>query len=90
MSIEDRISKARKEISAKKKDQHILKAEWKTLTTPERIQRLTIKYLSMKQIEPNQLKEYDALIFHNNKNKKGTKRLSYLISQFLSNSNGDE
>ncbi len=92
MAIEDRISRAKKELAIEKKNQHILKAEWKTLTSPERIQRLTMKYLSMKQVEPKQLKEFDAAIFYDNSIKKArnTKRLSKIISEVLAQSGEDE
>ena len=92
MKIEDRISKAKREITIEKKSNHILKAEWKTLTTPERIQRLATKYLTMRPIELNQLKEYDSSFFfdHLKKKERGTKKLSKLISQILSDSDGEE
>ncbi len=91
MSIEDRIHYAKKALETEKKNQHILRAEWKALTTPDRIQKLTLKYLPMKQIEPKQLKEYDSSLFHNNsKNIQHKKRLSKLISEILSHEDEDD
>ncbi len=92
MSIEDRIHYAKKALEIEKKNQHILRAEWKALTTPDRIQKLTLKYLPMKQIEPKQLKEYDSSLFHNNnsKNIQHKKRLSKLISEILSHEDEDD
>ena len=81
MDIEDRIYKANKELKIEKSNNHILRAEWKALTTPERIQRLTLKHLKMQQISPSQLKEYDPSIFHNNSKKQNVKKLSKIISE---------
>ncbi|MDR2067991.1 MAG: cell division protein FtsL [Holosporaceae bacterium] len=83
--IENRIKQAKKEIAVERRNQHILKAEWKTMTSPERIQRLAIKHLKMRQIEPKQLCEFDASIFHSEKSKyKETKRLSKLVDEIFS------
>lgn len=93
MDIEDRIRIAKKELEIEKKNKHILKAEWKALTTPERIQGLAIKHLDMCQIEPKQLREYDPVLFHSNKKKqakKSMKKLSKLISEMLAKSNEDD
>jgi hypothetical protein len=85
ISIEDRIRWAKKEIIDEKKTHNILKAEWKTFTSPERIQRLTVKHLNMRQIEPSQLREFNPLIFHGEKSKyKKTKKLLKLIDKILS------
>ncbi|MDR1982276.1 MAG: hypothetical protein LBQ08_00550 [Holosporaceae bacterium] len=90
VSIEDRIRSAKKEIAVEKKNHHILKAEWKALTSPERIQQLTVKYLNMRQIEPTQLREFDPSIFHSEKKKyKETKKLSKLIDEILSSKGVD-
>lgn len=87
MDIEDRIYKAKRELRIEKNNYHILRAEWRALTTPERIQRLTAKHLNMQQISPHQLKEYDPSIFHNKDNKKhNTKKLSKMISEIMAKS----
>ena len=74
MDIEDRIYRAKKELKIEKANNHILRAEWKALTTPERVQRLAIKHLKMKQILPQQLREYDPSIFHSDSKKQNTKK----------------
>ncbi|MDR0678060.1 MAG: hypothetical protein LBF44_00820 [Holosporaceae bacterium] len=90
VSIEDRINKAKKEIITERKNYHILKAEWKALTSPGRIQQLTVKYLNMHQIEPTQLREFDPSIFHSERKKyKETKKLSKLIDEILSSKGAD-
>jgi hypothetical protein len=90
MSIEDRIRCAKKELAIEKKNHHILKAEWKALTSPERIQKLTMKHLDMRQMEPSQLKEFDPSIFHSETSKyKETKKLSKLVSEILSSKGAD-
>ena len=82
--IEDRIRYARREIINEEKNMHILKAEWKALTTPERLQRLAKRYLNMQQIQPSQLKEYDASLFHSEKSRyKRTKQLSKLVKDVI-------
>ncbi|MCR5224803.1 MAG: hypothetical protein K6C34_01845 [Alphaproteobacteria bacterium] len=91
VAIEDRIRYAKKEIISEKKNQHILKAEWKALTSPERIQRLAVKHLKMQQIQPAQLKEFDPSLFHSEKAKyRKTKRLSKLIGELLSKAQESE
>lgn len=90
MDIEDRIYRAKRELKIEKDNNHILKAEWKALTTPERIQRLTVKHLNMQQISPYQLKEYDYSIFHNNAKKQNLKKLSRIISEMISKSNAED
>ena len=90
MDIEDRIYKAKKELKIEKANNHILKAEWKALTTPERIQRLTLKHLKMQQISPLQLKEYDPSIFHRNSKKQNAKKLSKIISKLVTESKSEE
>lgn len=91
VSIEDRIRYAKKEIINEKKNQHILKAEWKELTSPERIQRLAVKHLKMQQIQPSQLREFDPSLFHSEKAKyKKTKRLSKLIGELLAKTQESE
>ncbi|GHU18028.1 hypothetical protein FACS189472_05760 [Alphaproteobacteria bacterium] len=85
ISIEDRIRIARREIINEKKNQHILKAEWKSLTSPERIQNLALKHLDLKQIEPKQLREFDLSLFHSEKKKyKKSGKLSKLVGEILS------
>jgi cell division protein FtsL len=85
LSIENRIKQAKKEIAIERKNHHILKAEWKTLISPERIQRLAVKHLKMRQIEPRQLLEFDASIFHSEKSKyKEIKKLSKLVDEIFS------
>jgi cell division protein FtsL len=84
ISIEDRIRRAKKTIVEEQRNQHILQAEWKSLTSPERVQRLTMRYLNMRQISPSQLKEFDPSIFHSETSKyKRTKRLSKLVDEIL-------
>jgi len=87
ISIEDRIRLAKREIMIEKKNRHVLKAEWKTLTSLDRIQRLAVTHLNMRQIEPSQLREFDPAIFHSEKNKE-TKKLSQLVREILA-SKGD-
>ncbi|MDR0968363.1 MAG: hypothetical protein LBL99_01860 [Holosporaceae bacterium] len=90
ISIEDRIRRASKDLVVERKNQHILKAEWKALTTPERIQRLAVKHLNMRQIEPAQLREFDPSIFHSEKSRyKETKKLSKLVDEILSSKGVD-
>ena len=88
VDIENRIAVATVELAKEKNNQHILKAEWKALTTPERVQRLAVKYLKMQQALPQQVKEYDPDLFYNPKKKKnkGAKKLSQIISKMLSES----
>lgn len=82
--IEDRIRYAKKEIINEEKNMHILKAEWKELTAPERLQRLAKRYLNMQQIQPSQLKEFDASLFHSEKGRyKRTKQLSKLVRDVI-------
>ncbi|MDR2645838.1 MAG: hypothetical protein LBC04_01500 [Holosporaceae bacterium] len=88
--LEERIRHTKKELAIEKKNHHILKAEWKTLTTPERIQQLAVKHLHMHQIEPTQLREFDPSIFHSEKGKyKETKRLSELVNEIMSSKGAD-
>jgi hypothetical protein len=90
VSIEDRIRRAKKDLIVEQRNQHILKAEWKSLTSPERIQRLVVKHLNMRQIEPAQLREFDPSIFHSEKSKyKETKKLSKLVDEILSSKGAD-
>jgi hypothetical protein len=90
MSIEDRIRCAKKELITEKKNHHILKAEWKALTSPERIQKLTVKHLNMHQIEPLQLLEFDPSVFHSETSRyKETKKLSKLVCEILSSRSSD-
>jgi len=90
MDIEDRIYRAKKELKIEKNNNHILKAEWKALTTPERVQRLAMKHLKMQQITPQQLKEYDPAIFHNNSKKQNAKKLSKIISEMIAKTNSED
>lgn len=84
MQIEDRIVQIRRDIIEARRNQHILKAEWKALTTPERIQKLTEKYLKVAQMDPAQLREYEPSVFHEEKEKYAqTKKLSKLISEIM-------
>ncbi|MBO4405730.1 MAG: cell division protein FtsL [Alphaproteobacteria bacterium] len=89
MDIEDRIYKAKKELKIEKDNRHILKAEWKALTTPERVQRLAVKHLKMRQITPQQLREYDPSIFHSNSKRQNAKKLSKIISEMMAESNSE-
>ncbi|MDR2781695.1 MAG: hypothetical protein LBB21_04575 [Holosporaceae bacterium] len=90
MSIEDRIRRAKRELVIERKNHHILKAEWKALTSPERIQKLAVRYLNMQQVEPSQLLEFDPSIFHSEKKKyKETKKLSKLVREVLSSKGFD-
>ena len=85
IDIEDRIRRAKKEIIEERKNQHILKAEWKSLTSPERIQQLAKHHLNMQQMEASQLYEFDPKLFHSEKKQyKRTKRLSKLVEEILS------
>lgn len=91
MQVEDRIKQVRCEIVEERKNYHILKAEWKALTTPDRIQRLAVKYLQVSQMNPEQLCEYDASIFHDEVAKyKKTQKLSKLISKIMAQRENDE
>ncbi|MDR2106985.1 MAG: hypothetical protein LBO73_00460 [Holosporaceae bacterium] len=90
VSIEDRIRYLKKELIQEKNNHHILKAEWKALTTPERIQQLAVKYLRMRPTEPIQLKEFDPSLFHSDKSRyKKTKKLSELAEEILSMRDSD-
>lgn len=85
INIEDRIRYAKKTIIEERKNQHILKAEWKSLTSPERIQQLAKHHLNMQQMEASQLREFDPQLFHAEKKQyKRTKRLSKLVDEILS------
>lgn len=90
MDIEDRIYRAKKELKTEKENNHILKAEWKALTTPERVQRLTMKHLKMKQITPQQLKEYDPSIFNSSSQKQSSKKLSRIISEMMAKTSSED
>ena len=90
MDIEDRIYRAKKQIKIEKENNHILNAEWKALTTPERVQRLALKHLRMQQIHPQQLKEYDPSIFHQSSKKSDTKKLSKIISEMIAKANSED
>lgn len=85
-TIEERIRYAKKTIQEEKKKKRILKAEWKTWITPEKIQKLAIKHLNMHSIDPKQLREFDASLFHNERKKyKYTKKLSNLVEEIFAN-----
>lgn len=94
VDIEDRIRQVKKAIAEERKNKHILKAEWKSLTSPERIQQLAKHHLNMQQMEAAQLREFDPQLFHSEQNKyKRTKRLSKLVDEVLSEQhlqNGNE
>lgn len=85
IDIEDRIRQAKKAIIEEKKNQHILRAEWKSLTSPDRIQALANRHLTnLQQIGVSQLKEFDPKLFHSEKVRyKRSKRLSKLVSEIL-------
>jgi hypothetical protein len=90
ISIEERIRHTKKELIIERKNHHILKAEWKALTSPERIQQLAVKHLDMHQIEPAQLREFDPSIFHAEKSKyKEIKKLSKLVDEIISSKGAD-
>ncbi|MDR3156155.1 MAG: hypothetical protein LBT90_03600 [Holosporaceae bacterium] len=82
VALEDRIRVARREIANEKRTGHILRAEWKSLTLPDRIQRLTNSHLKMQQLSSKQLREFDQSIFHLEKGKK-TKRLAQLVDEII-------
>ena len=85
IAIEDRIRKARKEIITERRNRHILNAEWKSLTSPKRVQQLALKHLKMKPIVPAQIKEFDLSLFHSEQARhKKSKRLSKLIDEIIS------
>ena len=90
MDIEDRIFRVQKGLKIEKANNHILKAEWKALTTPERVQQLAMKHLKMQQINPRQLKEYDGAIFHNNSKKQNIKKLSKIIAEMVAQSKSED
>lgn len=84
IDIEDRIRYAKKAIVEEKKNQHILRAEWKSLTSPERIQALAKRHLNLQQMDASQLREFDPQLFHSEKVRyKRTKRLSKLVNEIL-------
>ena len=90
ISIEDRIRKAKKEIAIEQKNQHILKAEWKSLTSPKRVQDLVQKHLKMQPLAPKQIHEFDLSLFHAEKSRhKKSKKLSQLIAEISSERNTD-
>ena len=90
VSIEDRIRKAKKEIITEQKNQHILKAEWKSLTSPKRVQDLVQKHLKMQPVSPKQIHEFDLSLFHAEKSRhKKSKKLSKLIGEIFSERNAD-
>ena len=90
MEIEDHIKYLKRSISEEKRTAHILKAEWKTLVTPERIRRLTQRHLNLAQVSGSQLREYDASIFHDDASRfKSTKKLCKLVSEIIMQQ-GDE
>ena len=90
MQIEDRLAYTKRAIVQERRNRHILKAEWKALTTPERIQRLSEKYLRVVQIEPEQLREYDPAIFHPEEKSKKSMKLSKLISEIMTQRENEE
>ncbi len=88
ISIEDRIRKAKKEIAIEQKNQHILRAEWKSLTSPKRVQDLAQKHLKMRPIMPTQIRKFDLSLFHSEKSRhKKSKKLSKLIGEIFSERN---
>ncbi|MBR1734036.1 MAG: hypothetical protein IJ730_01080 [Alphaproteobacteria bacterium] len=90
IDIENRIRYAKKQIIEEKKNLHILKAEWKSLTSPDRIQALAKRHLDMKQMDVSQLREFDASLFHSERRTyKRTKRLSQLVDEIMNDRNID-
>jgi cell division protein FtsL len=90
VSLEDRIRYARREIIKEKRTNHILRAEWKSLTLPDRIQRLANSHLRMQQLNAQQLREFDPSIFHSEngrKTKTKTKKLAQLVSKVIAQKN---
>ena len=84
MQIEDDIARTKRAIVEAKRDRHILRAEWKALTDPDRIQRLTEKYLNVEQMNPEQMREHEPSLFHDEQPKaKHTKKLSRIISEIM-------
>lgn len=63
VSIEDDIKITKLEIIKEKETFHILKAEWKNLTNPERIKNLADRYLTKTIISPSQIYQFDKQIF---------------------------
>jgi cell division protein FtsL len=82
ISLEDRIRSARHEIAKEKRTRHILRAEWKSLILPDRIQRLANSHLKMQQLSSKQLREFDSAIFHSEKGGK-IKRLAKLVDEII-------
>lgn len=56
INFEDEIASIQCEINDKEKDYGILLTEWKYLTSPDRIQYLSDKYLALFQTSPFQIK----------------------------------
>lgn len=85
ISIEERIKYAAKEISNEKKNNHILKAELKALTSPARIQKLALNHLKMQPMSPNQLKNFDISMFHDKPQQptQVVKKLSEIAKEIL-------
>lgn len=85
IAIEDRIHYIKKVIVEEEKNRHILRAEWKSLTSPERIQRLAKRHLNLQQMEAAQLHEFDLSLFNSEKSRYGkrTKKLSQLVNEIL-------
>lgn len=91
IEIEDRIRIAKKEIISEKKNQHILKAEWKSLTSPDRIQKLAARHLkNMRQMEAAQLREFDPKLLQSEQVRyKKNKRLSALVDKIMFENNAE-
>jgi hypothetical protein len=57
----ERVAKARGELIRERNAIAILRAEWAKLDTPGRIQTLSNRHLSLRQIEPTQFDTFDRL-----------------------------
>lgn len=57
--LEDMERSIEKETTVLQKDFLVLKAEWKFLTNPQRLQQLSIKYLNLENTTPYQLAKLD-------------------------------
>ena len=55
ISLEDEIIEIQNEIDEKEKEYNVLLSEWKYLTSPDRVQYLSDKYLALLQTSPFQI-----------------------------------
>lgn len=60
ISIEERIEKCISLETKLEEEYKILQADWKFLTSPDRIQRLNNTYLGLRETDPFQIKTIDA------------------------------